>query len=231
MNKVLGAVQPSYIPWLPFFKRILLSDYFVLLDDVEYSKNTNQNRNSIRGSNSKILLTVPIHYQNKKNINEIEIDNSKNWKKKHWNSISQNYFKTKYFKDIEYKLKNIYEKKHNKLLDINLEIIEFFLDYFEINRKIYLSSELKIKGSSNEKLINLCKYFGVEKFILKRGTDSYHPHSLFLENKIEVLFFDNDVKDYDQFNKKFEKNLGIIDYASNCGNSLEQLKKTLLIDE
>ena len=90
MNKVLGAVQPSYIPWLPFFKRILLSDYFVLLDDVEYSKNTNQNRNSIKGPNSKILLTVPIHYQNKKNINEIEIDNSKNWKKKHWNSISQN---------------------------------------------------------------------------------------------------------------------------------------------
>ena len=231
MNKVLGAVQPSYIPWLPFFKRILLSDYFVLLDDVEYSKNTNQNRNSIKGPNNKILLTVPIHYQNKKNINEIEIDNSKNWKKKHWNSILQNYVKTKYFKDFEQRLKTIYEKKHKKLLDINLEIIEFFLNFFDIKRKIYLSSELKIKGRSNEKLINLCKYFDVEKFILKRGTNLYHPHSLFLENKIEILLFDNEIKKYDQFNKKFEKNLGIIDYASNCGNSLEQLKKILLINK
>ncbi len=231
MNKVLCCIQPTYIPWLPFFKRLLISDYFVLLDDVEYSKNTNHNRNSIRSKDNKIMLTVPIQYQNKKNINQIEIDNSKNWKKKHWSSISQNYNKSKYFKGFEKNLKLIYEKEHKKLIEVNLEIIYLFLDYFKINKKIYLSSKINIKENSNQKLIKLCEYFGANKFLIKKGTESYHPPNLFLENKIELLIFDNSIKKYKQLYNNFEKNLGVIDYASNCGNSLSLLKKTLFLNE
>ena len=67
--------------------------------------------------------------------------------------------------------------------------------------------------------------------MIKKGTESYHPPNLFLENKIELLIFDNSIKKYNQLYKSFEKNLGVIDYASNCGNSLSLLKKTLFLNE
>ena len=47
MTSTVGCVQPSYMPWFPFFKRFINCDYFVILDDVDYSKNSNQNRNYI----------------------------------------------------------------------------------------------------------------------------------------------------------------------------------------
>ena len=52
----LGCVQPGYLPWIPFFKRIQQSDIFVYLDDVEFSKNNFHNRNRIRTPNGEVLL-------------------------------------------------------------------------------------------------------------------------------------------------------------------------------
>ena len=33
MKTTVGCLQPAYIPWIPFFKRFLTCDYFVLLDE------------------------------------------------------------------------------------------------------------------------------------------------------------------------------------------------------
>ena len=53
MKNTVGCLQATYLPWIPFFKRFLGCDYFVLLDDVDYSKNSNQNRNYIKINNLK----------------------------------------------------------------------------------------------------------------------------------------------------------------------------------
>ena len=74
MTSTVGCVQPSYMPWIPFFKRFINCDYFVILDDVDYSKNSNQNRNYINMDNAKNLLTVPVHYKSKCPINQIKIE-------------------------------------------------------------------------------------------------------------------------------------------------------------
>ena len=57
MTSTVGCVQPSYMPWIPFFKRFINCDYFVILDDVDYSKNSNQNRNYINMDNQHKMLT------------------------------------------------------------------------------------------------------------------------------------------------------------------------------
>ena len=36
---ILSCVQPSYLAWIPFFKRMIEGDIFVYLDDVQYEKN------------------------------------------------------------------------------------------------------------------------------------------------------------------------------------------------
>ena len=81
--KILGCVQPTYIPWYYFFYRIIIADVFVILDDVQYSKNNFFNRNKILNKDKEILLTVPVNFEkNIQKINEIKIDYSKNWRRK-----------------------------------------------------------------------------------------------------------------------------------------------------
>ena len=220
MKKTLCALQPTYIPWMPFFERIYLSDIFVILDDVEFSKNSNHNRNSIMSNSKKLMLTVPIHHKSRQLIKDVKIDNSKNWKKKHWFSIKQSYEKLFFFKEIKKELEIIYSKNWIYLSELNIEIIKFLLRYFKIKKKIFISSEIQVKGTANEKLINLCKYFNTSSFMVKPETENYHPKVLFKKNNIDFKFYSNKIKSYNQKSKIFLPGLSIFDYIANNGNSL-----------
>jgi hypothetical protein len=214
--KILGCVQPTYIPWYWFFYRIKISDVFILLDDVEYSKNNSFNRNKIINNNNETMLTVPINYKNnsKTKLKDITINYDRDWRKKHINTIIQSYSKFSLFKNFEKDLKIIYEKKFDKLIDLNFEIIEFFLNYFEISTSIYKSSDIDIKGNSNEKLIGLCKYFNADYFIVKPNTDNYHPEKIFNQNKIKFKYLDYSKICEENIKKKLNPKLSILDYAT-----------------
>ena len=97
---IVSINQPAYLPWLGYFDRIVQSDIHIVLDHVQFEKNSNINRNKIRTFNSWSWLTVPIKTKSKYgnlSINNLEIDNSYLWKKKHLRSIQQSYSKTSFF--------------------------------------------------------------------------------------------------------------------------------------
>jgi hypothetical protein len=226
MKKILSCLQPTYLPWIPFFERIILSDIFIFLDDVEFSKNSNHNRNYIKSNSQKLLLTVPINHESHIMIKDVKIDNNKNWKKKHWESIKQTYGKLEFFKIFHKDLENIYNKDWEYLSKLNIEIIKLFINLLEIKTEIYTSSNINVKGTSNEKLINLCKYFNADAFIVKRNTEHYHPKNIFLDNKIEFKYFSNTIFEYKQQKNNFIPALSVLDYMSNCGFKLkEKIKK------
>ena len=62
MTTTVGCLQPTYLPWIPFFERFLKCDYFVLLDDVDYSKHKYQNRTYVKMNriDKKILEDIDI---------------------------------------------------------------------------------------------------------------------------------------------------------------------------
>lgn len=226
MKKILSCLQPTYLPWIPFFERVILSDVFIILDDVEFSKNSNHNRNFIKANSKQLLLTVPVKYKNHIMIKDIEIDNKKNWKKKHWESIKQTYGKLLYFKNFSTELEEIYNKDWKYLSNLNIELIKFFVKYLKIKTNIFLSSNIRVEGNSNQKLINLCKYFDADTFVVKKNTEHYHPKKIFLENNIEFKYISNKIINYEQQGDNFIPSLSILDYVSNCGSSLiEQINK------
>ena len=214
--KILGCVQPTYIPWYWFFYRVKISDVFILLDDVEFSKNNYFNRNKIVNNKNEIMLTVPINYKNnsKTLLKDITINYNRDWKKKHINSIIQSYSKYPLFKNFEKDINSIYEKKFEKLIDLNFEIIKYFLKHFNIKTEVFKSTDIKIEGTANEKLINLCKYFDADYFIVKPDTENYHPKEIFVQNNIKFQYLNYLEIFKKDFRKDFNPNLSIIDYAT-----------------
>ena len=96
---IATAHQPAYLPWLGYFHKISLSDEFILLDSVQFEKNSFTNRNKIKVSNGEAWLTIPVEMKGhiNRNINEMVIDEKFDWRKKHWNSLLMNYKKSPYF--------------------------------------------------------------------------------------------------------------------------------------
>jgi len=173
---IVSIHQPAYIPWLGYFDKISKSDIHIILDDAEYSKNDLFNRNIINTPEGWIWLTIPIKYKNKTPINQIKIDNSKKWKRKHWNSIKFNYSKSLFFKEYSKNLEKLYFQDWKNLSDFTIAVNKEILSLLGIKTKLVKSSEINAPGSKNEKLLNLCKatkattYFSGEgaKIIFKK---------------------------------------------------------------
>ena len=92
---ILTAHQPTYLPWLGTFHKLLLADTFCFFDIAQYQKKEWDNRNLIYTHNGELMLSVPTKSKNhfKKTIGNIEIDNQTNWSKKHYKSIFLSYGK------------------------------------------------------------------------------------------------------------------------------------------
>ena len=206
--------------WIPLFKRIHSGDVFVYLDDVEYSKNSFHNRNYIKGSQGKLLLTVPVKYKGhgREYISEFPINNEINWAKKHWRSLEMNYRKAPYFTDLENIVYGqIYARTWEFLGDLSVVFIELIKNYLGISQKTYRSSELGVNSKGNQKLVDICKLLGADRFLVKPNTESYHPKAFFNGQGIGLVSFEAEPKPYPQQYGNFIPDLSILDYAMNCG--------------
>ncbi|MDD4611357.1 MAG: WbqC family protein, partial [Patescibacteria group bacterium] len=75
----ISIFQPTYLPWIGFFKAIDWADKFVFLDDVKFKNRSWQCRNRIKSANGELMLTVPVMKKSEQKINEVKIDYSQDW--------------------------------------------------------------------------------------------------------------------------------------------------------
>ena len=220
MSFTLGSVQPAYLAWVPFFQRMILSDIFIYLDDVEFSKNTSHNRNKIKSFNGPVTLTVPIIYSgnSKCNIKNMPIDNKRAWLKKHWKTIEMNYSKAPFFNDFGKILyEEVYSKEWSFLGQLNIHLLETIKNYLSISTICKASSTLKINLKNNSKLVEICNQLGANRFLVKPGTNDYHPKEFFEERGIALKYFEYTHFNYSQLYGDFTPGLSIIDLIMNCG--------------
>lgn len=57
---IAAIMQPHYLPWPGYFDLIQRADVFIFLDDVEFSKQSWQQRNRIALNDELVWLTAPV---------------------------------------------------------------------------------------------------------------------------------------------------------------------------
>jgi hypothetical protein len=215
---ILTAHQPCYLPWLGLFDKISSCDVFCYFDIVQYQRKDFNNRNRILNNEKVVWLSVPIEDSNRfnKTIRDVRIVGDF-WKKKHLKSIELSYKKAKYFDEYFNNFSDILEKDHKFLVDLNYELLIFFLGTIDINVKIVKASEFNFSGKKSELVLDMCEKLKANKFIFGSQGKDYAEVDSFKEKNISIEFQDYKHPEYKQLSNKFFPNLSILDLIFNEG--------------
>lgn len=223
---VVSINQPAYLPWLGYFDRIARSQIHIVLDHVQFEKNSFTNRNKIRIKEGACWLTVPVKTKGRfghLQINTVEIADINNWPQKHWQSLLTNYGKAPYFGQHRAFFEGVYAKRFERLIDLNRVITEYLLDAFSIGTRILYSSELPVEGTKSALVLNLCQQIGATSYLsgpLGRGylvTDSFTAADITLD------FHDYAHPVYSQVFPGFEPYMTAVDLLFNHGPDAKKI--------
>lgn len=225
--KIISAHQPAFFPWLGLFHKILLCDEFVVMDDVQFEKNSFINRNKIKQGNTDTWLTIPVitkDYKNKR-IKDIEIANDI-WKVKHLKTIEQLFSKSPYFNEIKPIIDEIYALQSRYLVDYTNLMLVKIIEYLKINTKVTFASDLSIQSKKLDYVIELTKKTSGNVFVFGALGKDYADKEILLQNRITPYFQDYSHPQYKQLGAEFIPYMSILDLLFNHGtDSLEIIGK------
>jgi hypothetical protein len=226
---IVSINQPAYLPWLGYFERIAASDLHIVLDHVQYEKNSYTNRNKVRTKEGWCWLTVPLKTKGKFGdlaINKVEIDNGSKWADKHWKTIQSNYTRAPFFSDHKLFFEEVYSCEWLFLSELLREITTYLLSAFEIKTPIVFSSEMKSAGVKDELVINLCREVGATCYISGALGRQYLREEIFSENAIKVIYQDYKHPSYAQAFPGFEPFMAAVDLLFDSGPASRKILMT-----
>jgi len=214
--------QPQYLPWVPYLMKIEESDVFIFLDTVDFQKNGLQNRNQIKTAQGAHWLTVPVRQQLGQKIQDVKIDNSIDWRRKHWLTIRQCYAKASSFKAYEQDIEALYAREWSGLNELNIELTTLMLSWMDISTHIMRSSQMKATGVASDLVLSLCLEAGATRYLTGIGGKNYLDSESFEKAGVEIVYRPSSHPlVYPQLFPQagFINNLSALDIIANCGES------------
>ena len=220
---ILTAHQPTYLPWIGTFHKILLADMFCFFDIAQYQKKEWDNRNKIYTHNGELMLSVPTKSQKHfdKTIGEIEISNQTNWAEKHYKSIFLNYKKHPFFENHRPFLEDMYlNQQWDRLVDLNVYFYEYILKLLNKDIPIVMASDYDFQGQKSDLVLDMCQKLGASTYIFGGEGENYADKESFKNANIDLIFQEYNHPIYRQHRNKnnFISHLSILDLIMNYEN-------------
>jgi len=216
------------MPWLGYFDRVAKSDMHIVLDHVQFEKNSVTNRNKVRTPSGWTWISVPILKKGRfgeLEINNIEVENSTPWAKKHFGTLTANYARTPFYSQFSEFFQDFYSQNWKNLNPMLKESTGYFLQELDIRTECVSSSELSLVSKKAQLILDLCKEVGATTYLSGPFGRDYLNQRDFEEADIELEFHDYVHPVYTQNFDGFEPYMSIIDLLFNHGDkSLEILR-------
>jgi hypothetical protein len=231
--KIISAHQPAYIPWLGYFHKILLCEEFVIMDDVQFEKNSFTNRNKVLANGNPVILTIPVNTKDYtlKSIREIELADDR-WKIKHLRTIEQSYKKLPYFDEVFPFIEKGLNLQSKYFIDYSNYIFFEIVKFLDIKTPIRFASDLSVTSKKLHYVIELTKKLDGNVFVFGALGRNYADVGMLNENGIKAYFQDYHHPVYDQGRGEFASHLSIIDLLMRKGRqTLEILQQNNAIKQ
>jgi hypothetical protein len=206
--------QPIFLPWPGFFFKALQADTMVLLDRVQFPLGRGwMTRNRLKSAHGELWLTVPVWKKGrgKQTIGDVQICNESDWKRKHIESIRQQYAHAPYLDEHLPHLESIYARNHRRLMDFNLELIRYFWSALNLRTRLLLQSELDVSGTGIDLLLSVCHAVQGDTYATFRPVEKHLDTQAFAVDGIQLRFAPFRPPIYPQLWGDFRYNLSALD--------------------
>jgi WbqC-like protein family len=214
--------QPTYLPWMGYFDLIDQVDLFVILDNVQFVKQSWQQRNRIRTDQGLQWLTVPVVFRGRLGqlIKDVEIRDPE-FASDHIRAIELAYrrapFFSQYFPALKQRLEPL---RGGLLLNLNLGLIGWALEILRIKTPLVPASTLGVDGKRTELLANICEAVAATEYFSPMGSAEYllAEQNVLRERGVDIWFQNYEHPQYRQIFAPFEPFASVIDLIFNHGD-------------
>lgn len=224
----IAIMQPTYLPWIGYFGMIDRADIFVFLDSVQFARRSWQQRNRIKSANGEQMLTVPVLSKGARNqtIAEVQVDRGSRFAEKHRRAIEHALGKAPHFKDHAGGLLDVLNAGHERLADLNIELITWASAALGISSRFVRSTQLDVQGAKAELLADICRTLEGDVYLSAPGSRDYIEGSdAFDVRGIAVRYHDYQHPTYPQLHGAFAPYMSAVDLLFNVGpHSLQSIR-------
>ena len=223
--KTIAIHQPNYLPWLGYFYKIAHCDIFVFLDDVEFTKQSFTRRVHIRKakwSQEKAYLIIPLQqHSDYTPINELKIDHTQNWQRRHLNQIKNTYSGAPAY-DLLFPLIEEWMDiscQYSLLSKWNQFLIKELSSVLGLKPSFVCSSELACYDKGAEYNLKITKYLKGSIYLSGKGGHKYQREKDFHRADIQLKYSTFNDTAYAQGQGSWLGGLSIIDKLMNERNA------------
>ena len=211
------VLQPSFLPWQGHLDQYAWCDHFVIYDDVQYDKHGWRNRNRILTAQGISWISVPVRVKGTPLVNQVEVDYSQPWRRKHLETLRQAYSKAPYFDWLYPKLVEYYAHDWPLLVDWDVQGLQWLTGKLGMPWKGILSSSMGVPGRKTERLVGICRILQATQYLTGDAARDYLDESQFEAIGVRVLWHGYQHPTYRQRGDAFVSHLSIVDLLFYAG--------------
>ena len=211
----IAIMQPYIFPYIGYFQLINAVDKFVFYDDVNFIKRGWINRNQLLVNNEANLFSIPLQkVSQNKLINETHLAYDSKWLNQFYATLTFNYKNAPFFEPTFKLVKSIFETNHTTIAELCIDSIIKTSNHLCLNTVFEISSECYAQTKGMEKadrLISICKQRNAVTYINPSGGKALYNKDYSKKQGVDLLFIENNIAPYQQFEPNFVGGLSIID--------------------
>jgi hypothetical protein len=174
MTRTCVISQPTFLPWLGWFDLADQADVMIILDDVQFSKQSWQQRNRIRTPSGLEFLTVPVKRNLGQLISDCELAEQP-FLEKALRSVQGNYAKAPFFGEAFESFAATMDAgvRTGKLVELNTALIAWMTERMGVKTPMMRASSLNAGGERGEHVAALCEAVGADRYLSPAGAEEY----------------------------------------------------------
>ena len=212
--------HPVLFPWPGLYHKASVVDVLVLLDEVQFPRGFNWiNHNRIKSPQGVEWLVAPVLRKGMglAKINEVRCLSERRWPYKQTETIRHCYSLSPFFDEHFAFIKRIYSNIPNKLLDFNLQTIDYGFRIFGLRKNWLLLSDLNVKGGGSKLIVSIAKALNADTFVAPAAGKRHYDTHLMEDSGLKIRWLRFNSPIYPQLWGNFKKDLSYLDIIFNYG--------------
>ena len=215
--------QPDFAPWLGFFDRLVEADLYLVLDDVQFLRKGWHHRDKIKTAKGPAWLTLPVvKGPLDQRIDEVRLDAGVGMDKL-VESLHQAYRRAPAFETTFEDVAAVLLAGHERLIDLNLAIIELLFARLEVSVPVAHASDFAVSERATARLIALLEQVEATHYVTGTGSLDYLDRDAFRRANIELEIQSYVPRPHPQLHGDFTPGLSALDAVFNCGAEAARL--------